>query len=162
MTFRPTILIGNRAFVISVFGEAAYGRRVSTPNDEERMPEPPAPQASATPLSPPRPAQPPPFNVMAIIAFVAAFVVPVAGIVCGHITLAEYRRGLPERGREYALAGTILGYIFTAVWLVLGILWIVFVLSHFGHATPVRGGDVSPQGPGRYFPLPTPRITPGG
>ncbi len=101
----------------------------------------------------------PPFNLMAIIAFVGAFIVPVVGIVCGHITLAEYRKGLPERGREYALAGTILGYIFTALWLVLGVLWIVFAFTHLGNG----GGGYSYQPlPGRNFPIPTPRFTPNG
>ena len=74
----------------------------------------------------------PPFNLMAIIAFVGAFIIPVVGIVCGHITLGEYRKGLPERGREYALAGLILGYIFTAIWVVLIVVWTVFAFTHVG------------------------------
>lgn len=94
---------------------------------------------------------------MAIIAFVGAFVIPVVGIVCGHITLAEYRRGLPERGREYALAGLILGYIFTALWVALIVVWIVFAFTHFGHGS--GGGSDFPQ---RRFPVPTPRYTPNG
>jgi len=95
---------------------------------------------------------------MAIIAFVGAFVIPVVGIVCGHITLAEYRRGLPERGREYALAGLILGYIFTALWVALIVVWIVFAFTHFGH-----GGGSGGSGydfPQRRFPVPSPRFTP--
>lgn len=107
----------------------------------------------------------PPFNVMAIIAFVGAFVIPVVGIVCGHITLGEYRKGLPERGREYALAGLILGYIFTAIWVVLAILWIVFAFTHFGAQHSVGGYSYQPfggnGGGGRNFPFSSPQPTPG-
>lgn len=98
---------------------------------------------------------------MSIITFVAGFVVPVAGIVCGHIVLAEYRKGLPERGREYALAGLILGYIFTAIWIVIAIIWIVFLFTHLHFGVPVGGGGgFQRQFPGRQFPIPTPRVTP--
>ncbi|MFC4242044.1 DUF4190 domain-containing protein [Gryllotalpicola reticulitermitis] len=115
----------------------------------------------------------PPFNVMALITFIGAFVIPVVGIVCGHITLGEYRKGLPERGREYALAGLILGYIFTALWVVLAIVWIVFAFTHFGHASSgVRpgGGNFQRFGGGTGggsgnggggFQFPTPGATPG-
>jgi hypothetical protein len=127
----------------------------------------PAPQASpASPQSSffgPHPAvdrsQLPPFNLMAIIAFVGAFVIPVVGIVCGHITLREYRRGLPERGLEYALAGTILGYIFTAIWIVLAIVWIVFAFTHLGRTSSFGGYGYQPMQP---FPMPSPRFTPNG
>lgn len=120
------------------------------------------PNETATPQASVDRSQLPPFNLMAIIAFVGAFVIPVVGIVCGHITLAEYRKGLPERGREYALAGTILGYIFTALWVVIAIVWIVFAFTHFGHASVVRpgGGTFQPFGGGRGFRFPTPQATP--
>ena len=109
----------------------------------------------------------PPFNVMALITFIGAFVIPVVGIVCGHITLAEYRKGLPERGREYAKAGLILGYIFTAIWVVLAIIWIVFAFTHLGHASGVGqgGGNFQRFGGGSGgsggFQFPTPGATPG-
>jgi len=98
----------------------------------------------------------PPFNIMAIIAFVGSFIIPVVGIVCGHITLAEYRKGLPERGREYAKAGLILGYIFTAVWVVLAIVWIVFAFTHFGHDSVIQQG-----GTGGRIPNPMRTLPPG-
>lgn len=116
----------------------------------------------------------PPFNVMALIAFIGAFVVPVVGIVCGHIVLGEYRRGLPERGREYAKAGLILGYIFTALWVALAIVWIVFAFTHFGHVGDAgfrSGSGTIPRfgggnggggnGGGGGFRFPTPGATPG-
>lgn len=171
---------------------------MSTPHDPENRSVPPQPPTAPQPAphpaphaAPPQPAPAsppetgatlpqqqlpidrstlPPFNIMAIIAFVGAFIVPVVGIVCGHITLAEYRKGLPERGREYALAGTILGYIFTAIWLALAILWVVFAFTHVGHGSGIRQGGGSFQpfgggngggGGGRSFPFPTSPATPG-
>ncbi|GAA4180213.1 DUF4190 domain-containing protein [Gryllotalpicola koreensis] len=146
---------------------------MSTPNEPETAEQAsvaaPAAPAPAAPAPAPA-AQPvvdrsqlPPFNIMAIIAFVGAFVIPVVGIVCGHITLAEYRKGLPERGREYALAGTILGYVFTAIWVVLAIVWIVFAFTHFGHGSVVTpGGQGGFGGGGPRFRIPTPGATPYG
>jgi uncharacterized membrane protein YgcG len=160
---------------------------VSTPNEPETLqeagPQQPQPQQPQPP-QPPQPspaAQPappavdrstlPPYNVMAIIAFAGSFLIPVVGIVCGHITLAEYRKGLPERGREYAQAGMILGYVFTAVWIVLAIIWIVFAFTHFGHTAVVGtggrggngfGGGQGGFGGGRNLPFSTPRATPNG
>ena len=61
-------------------------------------------------------------NPLAIVALIAAFVVPLAGIICGHIALAQIKR-TGERGHGLALAGTILGYVFV----LLGVL--IFVVS---------------------------------
>ncbi|GAA4188571.1 hypothetical protein GCM10022288_15100 [Gryllotalpicola kribbensis] len=141
---------------------------MSTPNEPHEAPAPgaaPAPAPAAGTYYSAQPvvdrAQLPPFNVMALITFIGAFIIPVVGIVCGHITLAEYRKGLPERGREYAKAGLILGYIFTALWLVLIVVWIVFAFTHFGGASDgvYRQGGF---GGNRNFPIPTPRVTPYG
>lgn len=63
-----------------------------------------------------------PTNVLAIIALVAAFVFPLAGIICGHIALGQIKK-TGEAGHGLALWGTILGYVFTVLWL------LIFVLS---------------------------------
>src|SRR3954451_2862178 len=60
-------------------------------------------------------------NVLAIVALIAAFVVPLAGIICGHIALAQIKR-TGERGHGLARAGTILGYAFVALGLLIGVL----------------------------------------
>jgi hypothetical protein len=60
-------------------------------------------------------------NVLAIIALIAAFVFPLAGIVIGHIALGQIKR-TGENGHGLALWGTILGYVFSVIW----ILVIVF------------------------------------
>ena len=62
-------------------------------------------------------------NVLAIISLVSAFVVPVAGIVLGHLALSQIRR-TGEAGRGLAQGGLIVGYMFTG-------LIILFVLGFF-------------------------------
>ena len=84
-----------------------------------------APQAPAsTPYSAPPPAAG--TNVLAIIALVASFFVPIAGIICGHIALAQIKR-TGEQGRGLALAGLIIGYVFTAL-ILLYFLFIIVVI----------------------------------
>ena len=53
-----------------------------------------------------------PFNRTAIVAIVAAFVLPFAGIAVGLLALSQVRR-TGERGRPLALAATVLSTLFT-------------------------------------------------
>lgn len=109
------------------------------PQDPYR-PEPPRsqsfpaypPQSQSQPYAPP-PMQPysygsqyaaPATNALAIIALVTAFFVPIAGIVCGHLALGQIRR-TGEGGRGLALAGLIIGYVYTAF----VVLYVMFVLA---------------------------------
>ena len=71
----------------------------------------------------PQPRTSPGWSVLAIVAFVLAFAVPPGAIVCGHIALGQIRR-TGEQGRELALAGTVLGYVFTAIIALFVLLWI--------------------------------------
>lgn len=72
-------------------------------------------------------------NTMAILALVFAFVFAPAGIVLGHIARNQIRtRG--GQGDGLALAGLIMGYIFT----IIGILVVVLVLTAV--ATCVHNG----------------------
>lgn len=64
------------------------------------------------------------WNVLSIVAIVLAFVFAPAAIVCGHISLSQIKR-TGEQGRGLALAGTILGYVFT----ILGILAFVGLIA---------------------------------
>lgn len=82
---------------------------------------PPAPQGqpySAAPVGPRT-------NTLAIIALVAAFVFPLAGIICGHIAQGQIKR-TGEAGQGLALWGTILGYVFTAIGLIAIIAYFAF------------------------------------
>ncbi len=76
----------------------------------------PYPPAYAPPYGPPK------TNVLAIIAFVAAFMVPIAAIVLGHISLSQLRTS-GEQGRGLAIAGLVIGYVYTAVSVLFVILW---------------------------------------
>jgi len=83
----------------------------------------PTPYAAApepTPYAAPAPgtAYGRPTNTLAIIALIAAFVVPLAGIIMGHISLGQIKR-TGEAGHGLALAGTILGYVFTALYILI-------------------------------------------
>jgi uncharacterized membrane protein HdeD (DUF308 family) len=67
-------------------------------------------------------------NTLAIVALVLGIVVPIGGIICGHIALSQIKR-TGEQGRGLALAGTILGYVLT----VLGIIIIIANIALFAY-----------------------------
>lgn len=67
------------------------------------------------------------YNVLAIVSLVLAFFVSIAAIITGHIALAQIKR-TGEKGHGLALAGTILGYVFT----LLGLILIIFYFVIFG------------------------------
>ena len=64
-------------------------------------------------------------NVLAIISLIAAFVMPLAAIITGHIALSQIRR-TGEQGEGLAKAGLILGYVFVAIGVLIAIAYIVF------------------------------------
>lgn len=73
-----------------------------------------------------------PTNTLAIIAFVLSFFVSIAGIICGHFALRQIRE-TGEAGREFALAGVIIGYVLTGfavlmvlAWVVMAVIYLVF------------------------------------
>jgi hypothetical protein len=123
---------------------------------EPQPPVPPVPSpdsATPPPAAPPAPpAQPtypaygqpaagyyaPPTNTLAILALVLAFVVSPGGIICGHIALSQIKR-TGEGGRGLALAGLIIGYVFTAFFVLYIIAIIVFfVFAASWSAYPYR------------------------
>src|SRR5437868_2580819 len=71
---------------------------------------------------------PRPTNTMAILALVLAFVAAPAGLILGIIARKQIRR-TGEEGDGLALAGIIVGGIFTAIFVLLIIVWIVAVAS---------------------------------
>jgi hypothetical protein len=80
--------------------------------------------------------QPPPYygyppprgtNTMAILALVLAFVFAPAGIVLGHIARKQIRE-TGEDGDALALAGLIIGYIFTGLTVLFCVGYVVFVV----------------------------------
>lgn len=95
------------------------------------------PNAPATPPPAPAPATPyaasagKPTNVLAIIALIGAFVIAPAGIICGHIALGQIKR-TGEGGHALALWGTILGYVFTVLWILIFLFSILVPLMILG------------------------------
>lgn len=81
-----------------------------------------------TPYTAPAAGTGPRTNTLAIIALIAAFVVPLAGIIVGHIALGQIKR-TGEAGHGLALAGTILGYVFTIGYIILFIVYAIFLSS---------------------------------
>lgn len=69
----------------------------------------------------------PPTNTMAVLSLVFAFVFAPLGIVFGHIANGQIRR-TGEAGSGLATAGLIIGYVFTAFW-VLYILMMILIFS---------------------------------
>lgn len=101
-----------------------YAQPAAQPN-----PYPQDPYAQPNPYAQPVPygaagyAYAPRTNTLAIVGFILSFVVSVAGIICSHIALSQIKR-TGEGGHGLALAGAILGYVFTGFWL----LYFMFIV----------------------------------
>lgn len=66
-----------------------------------------------------------------IFALVAAFIVPLAGVIMGHISLNQMNKGqISSQNRTMAIAGLALGYVFMALGFLAGIILIVVILSN--------------------------------
>ena len=109
------------------------------------VPPPPPPYGAPQPYAPapygqqqPYPAQPyaygPRTNTLSIVALVLAFVVPLGAIICGHIALSQIRR-TGEAGHGLALAGTVLGYVFTGLAVLFVIVYVVILAVVIGAGT---------------------------
>ncbi|WNY33058.1 DUF4190 domain-containing protein [Curtobacterium flaccumfaciens] len=99
-----------------------------TPQFNQQNPNPYAgggPQPCGAPMQPSSDR----FNVMAIVGFVLAFVVNIAGLVVSIIALSQIKK-TGERGRGLALAGVII----SALSVVFGILWIILVITAVANA----------------------------
>ncbi|MPZ27197.1 MAG: DUF4190 domain-containing protein [Micromonosporaceae bacterium] len=100
---------------------------------------PPGPPVPAVPA----PYPPPPYypyppargtNTMAILALVFAFVFAPAAIVLGHIARRQIRE-TGEEGDGMALAGLIVGYIFTGISVLACLGYLVVVIVFIGAAS---------------------------
>jgi hypothetical protein len=65
---------------------------------------------------------------MAILALVMAFVFAPAGLILGIVARKQIRQ-TGEDGDGLALAGMIVGGIFTAIFVVLIVLWIIAIVA---------------------------------
>jgi len=64
---------------------------------------------------------------MAVVALVGALVFAPLGIVFGHIALSQIRRS-DEDGKGLAIAGLVIGYIFTVVFLLVIVFWLAMLV----------------------------------
>jgi Domain of unknown function (DUF4190) len=99
------------------------------------MTGPPPPNPYQPPYYPPPPyyGYPPPrgTNTMAILALVFAFVFSPAAIILGHIARKQIRV-TGEEGDGLALAGLIMGYIFTGISVAFCLFYVGFVILYLG------------------------------
>lgn len=84
-----------------------------------------------------------PTNTLAIAALVCAFVFAPLGIVFGHISLSQIRR-TGEDGRGMALAGLIIGYVATALTIVVIVFSVLFAMAVMDS---VNNDRMRPRGP---------------
>jgi Domain of unknown function (DUF4190) len=67
-------------------------------------------------------------NTLAIVAVITGFLVPLVGVICGHISLSQIKR-TGESGRGLALTGVIAGYCLMALYLLLTVVGMVAAAS---------------------------------
>ena len=79
-------------------------------------------------------------DALTIIAFIAAFFLPLLALIMGHVAIAQaHRKNM--RASSLAVWATVLGWVFTA----LAVLLIVLFAVAFGAAV-VQTGNTSPGG----------------
>ncbi len=67
-------------------------------------------------------------NTLAIVALILGIVVPIGGIICGHIALSQIKR-TGENGRGLALAGTVIGYVLTVLGIIITIAYVALIAA---------------------------------
>lgn len=117
---------------VACWGFDAVGQMSSPPAPV--APQPSASLAPAQAFGPPGYRQAAPTNSMAIAALVSALVFAPLGIVFGHIALSQLKHS-GEDGKGLAIAGVVLGYVGTALF-VLALVFYVVVLSALSSGLP--------------------------
>ncbi len=73
-----------------------------------------------------------PTNTVALVAFIAAFVAPVAGVIAGHIALNQLKTRA-EAGWALAVAALWIGYAAVFLFVVYFIAWLSFAGQFFAY-----------------------------
>lgn len=94
------------------------------------------------PPYPPPPAYPRTTNAWAVAALVCAFLFAPLGIVFGHLSLSQIKR-TGEDGRGLALAGLIIGYVMTALTVIVVVFSVLFLVAVAQHVGELRVDDGS-------------------
>ncbi len=100
---------------------------------------------------PPAPPHRPPVNTLATLSLVFAFVFAPVGAILGHLGLAQIRR-TGELGRDRALAGVALSYVFISLTVLALVTWAILAAdltaSRSGRtAAPATTTTAAPPGP---------------
>jgi hypothetical protein len=67
-------------------------------------------------------------NGLAIASLICAFFIPIVAIILGHIALNQIKQ-TGQEGRGLALAGTILGYVFTGLGLIIACIYVIAIAA---------------------------------
>jgi Domain of unknown function (DUF4190) len=118
---------GQPAYGQPAYGQPAYGQQ---PGYEQPYPGQPAYGQPGGYTGYPQQAYaaPPPTNTMAILALIFAILVAPLGLVFGFIARSQIKR-TGESGEGLAMAGIIIGGIFTLLYVVAIVLWFILVAA---------------------------------
>jgi hypothetical protein len=65
-----------------------------------------------------------------LFALIGAFIIPLAGIILGHLSLSYMKKGqLSEENKGMAKAGLILGYVFVGFTFLVGLVFVIALIS---------------------------------
>lgn len=115
------------------------GQQTPQPSGQQQAQQPSAPQYPQAPAAPYQaPYQPQPVrqaeattlgqtNAYALVAIIMAFIMPILGIIFGHLSLSQIKR-TGDAGRGLALTGLIFGYAYVAFI----VLFMIFYVSMIG------------------------------
>ncbi len=62
------------------------------------------------------------YNVLAIVSLISSLFISLVGIITGHIALSQIKR-TGEKGRGFAIAGLVIGYVGLVLGIILVIVW---------------------------------------
>ena len=66
------------------------------------------------------------FNVLAIVSFVSSFFIGLVAVITGHIALGQIKK-TGEKGRGFAIAGLIIGYVAILVFVVVVVVVVILI-----------------------------------
>jgi peptidyl-prolyl cis-trans isomerase B (cyclophilin B) len=92
-------------------------------------------------------------NSMAVASLVCAFLFAPLGVLFGHISLSQIKRS-GEQGRALAIAGLVIGYLMTALSILLVVLAVLFAVIVVRTADDMPRQDRYTASPGSGQPLP--------
>lgn len=128
------------------------------PGQQQARQQPSAPQYPQAPAAPyPAPYQSQPVhqaeatalgqtNAYALVAIIMAFIMPILGIIFGHLSLSQIKR-TGDAGRGLALTGLIFGYAYFAFI----VLFMIFYVSMIGLIIASAGAAMNDFGSYDYY-----------